>query len=210
MATFAELAEAIWTQLENVPMFPLAEVYANGLNPAMTLLALLHPSWCLRRTVATLPAYSLTLDLRQLAPRTHRPLRVLLGRHPGDLPLSTTGQYDPVRPTTRDALAKLRPHWLRATGVPRRWFLLGANLLAFYPRPVVDMEMTVVCAVIPTRATLDNQTLTPDFDAAHDDELIDVAVALLRLKEGSVETLQALKQLPAVLGLAVSAQAKAS
>jgi hypothetical protein len=210
MATFAALAEAIWTQLENVPMFPLAEVYANGLNPAMTLLALLHPSWCLRRTVTTLPAYSLTLDLRQLAPRTHQVVRVLLGRAPGDVSSPTAGQYDPLRPTTHAALAKLTPHWLRATGVPRRWFLLGAHLLAVHPRPVVDMDMTIITAVIPTRATLDNQTRSPDFDAAHDDELIDVAVALLRLKEGSVETLQALTQLPTRLGLALPAQAKAS
>jgi hypothetical protein len=70
--------------------------------------------------------------------------------------------------------------------------------------------MTIITAVIPTRATLDNQTRSPDFDAAHDDELIDVAVALLRLKEGSVETLQALTQLPTRLGLALPAQAKAS
>jgi hypothetical protein len=203
MATFAALAEAVWTQLENRPMFPLAEVYANGLNPAMTLLALLHPSWCIARTVATLPAYSLTLDLRQMAPRTHRPLRVLLGRYPGDQALLTSGQYTPLHPTTHAALARLAPTWLRATGVPRKWFLLGAHLLAVYPRPVVDTEVTLVNAVIPTRATLNNQPLAADFDAIHEDELVDVAVTLLRLKEGSVETLQALQKLPDVLGLAL-------
>jgi len=207
MATFAALAEAIWTQVENRPMFPLAEIYANGLNPAMTLLALLHPAWCMQRTVATLPALSLTLDLRQLAPRTHQVLRVLLGRYPGDGAAMTSGQYNPLRPTTQAALAKLTPAWLRATGVPKRWFLLGAYLLAVSPRPIVDMDMTIISAVIPQRATLDTQTLSPGFDAVHDDELVDVAVALLRLKEGSVETLQALQQLPKRLGLALPAAA---
>jgi hypothetical protein len=205
MQTYTDLAEAIWTQLENRPLYPLEELLANGLNPAMALLTLLRPTLLTRRVPAVLPAYSLTLDLRVVDARAHRVLRVLLGEHGGDIPQPTAGQFRPLLATTREALARLTPTWLHTLGVPRRWFPLGAHLLAVWPRPVVDVPLTLISAVIPPRATVDTQGMRTHLDAATDDELVDLAVAMLRIKEGSVETQQGLQKL---VGLVAPPQRK--
>jgi hypothetical protein len=201
MATFAEMAEAIWTQLENRPLYPLAEVCANGINPAMRLMALMAPYLLMEWYEVTLPAYSLTLDLRQHAPRTHRILRVLRGAAGGDTPQQTLGAFMPLLPTTLDALSSAHPDWLRRTGLPTSYFLLGKHGVACWPRPPVDVLLTLTCAVVPTAATPETQRQTSAFDATLHDRVIDVAVQLLALKEGHGETEAALERLAALLGL---------
>lgn len=96
MPSFFDLAEAIWTQLEARAAYPLAEVFANGLNPAMRLLTLAYPDICTLYTPVTLAAYSGLLDLRLLVSRTVRVRRVLLGQAASDVALLTQGQFTPL------------------------------------------------------------------------------------------------------------------
>ena len=199
MATYNDLAEAVWTQVENRPLYPLAEILANGINPAMTLLTLLRPALLTQRIIATVPAYTLTLDLRQLAPRTHRVLRVLLGTQPGDVPERTHGQFTPLHSATRANVARITPGWLRTVDLPKKWFMLGAHLVALSPRPMVDIPITIISAVTPPRITPATADLPTHLDGVLNDEVVDIAVALLRLKEGKVETEQSLQKLVGVV-----------
>lgn len=201
MASFADLAEAIWTQLENRSLYPLPELFANGLNPAMRLMTLMQPGLLTQRIAATMPAYALVLDLREVAPRTHRVLRVLLGTAGADIPQVTSSHFVPLHWTTREALTRLYPAWLRTIAMPQKALLLGPHLLALWPRPPVDVGVTLTCAMVPTPATLMNQADRPDLDASVDDRLVDIATALLRMKEGQGDTEPALQQLSALLGI---------
>lgn len=209
MATFAALAEVIWTQLENRPLYPLAELFANGLNPAMNLLALKNPTLLTTRIETTLSASSLFLDLRTIAPRCQAVTRVLLGRADGNQIATSLGQFLPLQRTTRQSLAALHPHWLRAVGTPRTYFMLGSTLLACWPRPAADVNLTVWCAMMPRAATLTTQTVSPELDESVHDQIADLATALLRIKEGRGDTEKAVDQIAALLGLDAEPQGTA-
>lgn len=86
--------------------------------------------------------------------------------------------------------------------MPEKYFLLGRQQVYIWPRPPSDIACTLVCASVPTAATLDNQTQAPDLDSSCHDQLIDLAVHLLRLKEGQGEAEESQQRLAQVLGLA--------
>lgn len=210
MASFADLAEAVWTQLEARALYPLAEVFANGINPAMRLMTLLKPSLLTQRVEYSFPAYSLVVDLRSVAPRTHQVLRVFLGAVGGDGFLTPAAPFVPLYPTTRHAMAHLRPDWLKSINLPRQYFWLGHQQLALWPRAPHDLTLTLTCAVVPTPATPETQQASPELDATVHDRIADLASELLRLKEGQGDTEQALQRLSTLLGIAAPAKGVAA
>ena len=209
MSSFAALAEQIYTHLENRALYPLPEIYANGLSPAMRLLTLLDKSLLTQRTAVTLPAFSLTIDLRSVAPRTHQVLRVVLGDATTEVQTRTASHFTPLVPTTRERLALLHPGWLKIVRVPSKWFLLGRHLLAIWPRPMTDLVVTIIAAAVPVAASVDAQALSPEIDPAQHALLAGVAACLLMVKEGAGEAERAVQRLGELVGKeAFSAAAK--
>lgn len=201
MPSMAELAEQIYTHLDNNrPLYPLAEVYANGISPALRLLCILDKSLLTQRVSVTLPAYSFVIDLRTVMPRAHQVLRVVLGDATTEVQTRTVSHFTPLVPTTRERLALLHPAWLKTVRVPSKWFMLGRNLLAIWPRPMTDMVVTLISAVVPTAASVNDQDVAPDIDVAQHPLVADIAAALLMCKEGAGESERAVQMLSTIVG----------
>jgi len=204
MPTVAELLDEVALHLgRNREYYPAAEVCRSGLNPALRLLCLLDPTLATERTVVVLPAQSLTLDLRTVAPRAHQVRRVLLGAAGAAVVSRSAAHFAPLAPTTREALARRDPAWLRRTGIPDRWFPLGRHLVAAWPRPVTDHSLTLVCAVVPPPVTADTLTdlsSTPALDSTQHELVARVAAAILLLKDGAGEADRGLQMLMTLFG----------
>lgn len=200
MSTMAELAEQVYLHLENRALYPLSEVYANGLSPSMRLLCLLDKSLLTQRVAVTLPAYSLVIDLRAVMPRTHQVLRVVLGDATTEVQARTGSHFTPLVPTTRERLALLHPAWLKTVRVPSKWFMLGRHLLCCWPRPMTDMVVTLISAVVPTAASVNAQSVAPDIDVAQHPLVADIAAGLLMVKEGAGEAERAVQMLSTIAG----------
>jgi hypothetical protein len=200
MASFAAIVELIYRQVENRALYPTEEALLNGVNPAMRLLCLMDHMLHTERVAVSLAARRLTVDLRQVAARSHRVLRVLLGDATADTPALTLGQFAPLLPITRERLACLYPDWLRTVGVPSRWFLLGRHFVCVWPRPMAPVTLTLVCATVPPAAALATLASSPALDESQHAVIADLATPLLLYKEGAGEADRAVQQLRMRLG----------
>jgi len=197
--TTAELCEQIWQQLENRAAYPVDEVCSLGINAALTLLCLLPPHRYIQEITTTCPAEGLTLDLRQIAPRTITVRRVLVAQSQTDRPTDTAGTWQLLHYTTRAHLSRRDPAWWTRRGLPRNWFALGTQQIALTPRPVVDALVTLTCTALPPASDPNLLTSELALDTLNHPLVVDIAAALLRIKQGAGEAERGLQSLQAIM-----------
>lgn len=201
MTTF-ELLQRTYAILNSNEAFWLPdEVLMNGLNAAQRLLAVLNPSLLVQRTVLSLVAHEVLLDLRTLAPRAWRVERVTLGDATQTTVVPTFGQRGDLRKTTLAALRSHRDWFKRTAAVPHAWYVHGMTWIGLYPRQTQALTVTLVYSAIPMELLLSEPDREPELPHTWHPVLPEVASSILQMKEGmGPEIEQAVARLQGVLG----------
>ena len=187
--TGADLLQRIWLKLdENTVFYPQAEVIANGINPAMRLITLLKPELLTQRVAYAVLAEQSIINIRELAPRHWALRRVMVGTTTGDAPTKTTlGELDALRYVSMEYLSA-RDDWFEQRGPLQSYTLHGRFLLILYKRPEADRTITLIFRAMPTAFDINTMEQSPAFAETEHPLIVDVATALLLLKEGQVQT----------------------
>ncbi len=199
MTTTAQMLEQVSQQLENRSAYTPDEQCRTGLNPAFALVCLLSPMVLTQHSVITITARTMLLDLQVSFPRCIAVQRVFLGQNVTDRPGETAGHFVPLRRTTREQLARRDPQWLTRQAEPRYWYLLGRQQLGWYPRPLVDMTITVSGYALPVEVRATELDAAVGLDAIQHPLVVDLAQQLLMVKQGAGEAERGFQQLQALL-----------
>lgn len=200
----ADIINAIWLKLdENHAYYPEEEVITNGINPAMRLLTLLHPTLNTQRVLVSVGPGNPFVDLRVAAPRCITLTRVVVGDATAAVPAISGTDYRVLWPATLDAVVWQRD-WFQRQGVPNRYWQWGHHWIGVYPRPFVDVDITLIFNALPLPFTINDVTTQPspepEMTASWHSAIIDVGFALLLVKQGAVETEKAAAILSDTLG----------
>lgn len=199
--TGADLLQRIWLKLdENTLFYPEAEVIVNGINPAMRLIALLKPDLLTQRVAYSVLAEQSIINIRELAPRHFILRRVLVGTITGDAPTKTAyGELESLRYVSMDSI-NAQDDWFGQRGPLQSYTLHGRFLLILYKRPEADRTITLVFRAIPTAFSVATMGESPAFAAVWHPLIVDVATALLLIKEGATQVEKARSVLTEAFG----------
>ncbi len=101
------------------------------------------------------------------------------------LPLRIRVGGKKIFPNRLVELAGLNTTWSKTPGTPERYALLGFDLLCVYKQPVSDTAAQIVYARTPALLAADADV--PELQTEYHQTLIDLAIPLLRIKEGAQE-----------------------
>jgi hypothetical protein len=188
---------------DNNLFFEPAAVLSNGINPAMRLITYSKPALLTRRVPATVTGEIATLDLRTVAPRSWQLARVVLGDVTTEDPAVSGTEYRKLDPTTLESIQWQRD-WFNRRGQVTRYWRWGDHWLGFWKRPIVSTTVTLIFRAIPLAFTTDDQFVNPspepELPAAWHPLIPDIAMALLIIKEGTVQTEKAQQILTQTFG----------
>jgi hypothetical protein len=176
------------------------EIFLNGLNPAQRLLVLLKPMLLTQRVPVSLVADEVFIDLRVVAPRAMRIQRVALGDVTTEEPVLTQGREGDLRHTTLATLRGQRDWFRLRRGFPTHWYTHGLYWVCPWPRSTQALTMTLVFSAMPTPLEVVVPSQIPDLPVQFHPVIADVAIELLRCKEGAGEIEQAIDGLGKILG----------
>lgn len=198
--TLSDLINRVWQRMdENDAYFPQDVIIVNGINPAMRLITYARPHLLVRRVVFTTNANFSILNLRAIAPRYWRMLRVVAGDATGDLATPSGTDAFPLTPATLKQV-RWRRDWYVQTGTPRHYWLWGEHYLGLWPRPNRQLTFTLIFSAIPLAFTSNdvfvNPSPEPELPSIWHPLIGDTAAALLLIREGigEVEKAQAILQ----------------
>jgi hypothetical protein len=156
----------------------------DALNEAQRLFALFTLCLEAEGTLTTTVSGSFYYVSSQI-PDFLAPLRILT---PGRLT---------VRPSTLGHMEALNQSWRITPGLPKRYAVLGWDLLALDPRPDAAYLLPVQYAKSPAKLVTDGQS--PEIPAEDHEALLDCAIPVMRLKEGGSQLAKVLPRFEAFL-----------
>ena len=187
---------------ENTPYYPSSSIVLDGINPAMRLIAM-RKVHLTRRTTQVISAESVTVDLRQAAPRLWRLKRVVLGTITGDDPSISGTEYRRINPASLESIAWQRDWFLHRGAVTQYWHY-GQHWIGMYKRPIAATTITLIFDAMPLAFTIEDITgpsqSSPELPEVYHPMIADIAYALLIVKEGAVESTRAEQVLQLVFG----------
>ncbi len=193
--TTADLIEAVFQRLENRAAYTATEIVRSGLNPALTLFALVHAAASIGRVVVTLPAESSFLDLRDVFPQVARLTAITRGQVRTDRPRASLAPMVPLLPMEGATLGRIYPRWIMRRGIPQRWWMMGLSLVGITPRPVADCVLTLTGRMRASSLAVDDPHRPPEIDVGWHPVLAEIAAQLVLVKQGAGEAERALQHL---------------
>jgi hypothetical protein len=134
------------------------------------------------------------------APRCTRVQRVVLGDVTGDDPVLTQGRSGELRRTSLASLRSQRDWFRQKRYAPSHWYPHGLYWLACWPRATQAITLTLIYRTTPLPLVLEAPTQVPDFASPFHPLISDIAVHLLRCKEGAGDVTMAMEGLSKILG----------